>query len=493
MRSFLLSKVAIPLHLAFIAGYLACVSVKPDGIIEYLPLAWFVAGLIEITLLFPSARKGEEVYDARRRVRKSILKDPVLVLGIIGFLFILIQTLNGPRPLKYDTLSSSWQFAAAKIKDFPACIDQLKSVQGLFWNLIIVSSILVIRNGIGKKGRILLLKYLVIISSLLSLYGLITYVPAAQDAPISPFATFPTPITAGIYFCTHFCISCSLFATELGKEESDRWQKRILFISCVLNLAGTVYSLSCISLVLAAFTLLVNVIYGSIYLGNRIPSAQKLKMMATALILIGFAVFIHCIAYPNNRIHERIDKIVSMNWETEQEAIERGTLAKVATRIIKENKIHGVGTWGYADQSCFGKFIEDDEWDNLLSPDSKYSTCGNDWLQFIAEYGYFGMLLFISPFIFLVGISVYRIVMDFIPKAKRNKDPNSTSSENETIPFIERISPNTFALFWSVLLPLVVSFRYSVFRYPLVLLTWTIFLTVFSTFLPKPVSLEAKK
>ncbi len=483
MRSFLLSKVAIPLHLAFIACYFACVRIGPGSVIEYLPLAWFAAGLIEITLLFPTARKGEEVYDARHRAWISILKDPVFHVGVVGFLFLLLQTLNGPRSLVFSRETGAWEFSVARIRDFPACIDQLASVQGLFWNILVVPALLVVRNGLGKKGRQLLLKYLVLVAAMVALYGLIVYNPKATGP--RPFANFPDPISAGIYFFMHFCVACALYTNEVGMEIRDKFQCHVFFASCLLTLAGALYSLSCLSIALSAGALVLVGIYCMVYLSGRLTTAEKMRMTATGLILIGLIAFLHMVGYPQNRIHGCTDKIVSGEWTTPEEQADREVRVAVAGRIFRANVIHGVGTWGYADANCFGKYIKDNEWESLQGSEETPSLCGNDSLQSLAEYGVLGFVILAAPFLILFFESLMRIGAEFRPKGRKSAD-SSSSTEHEARPFTERIPPLAFAIFLAVGATFAVSFFFSVFRQPLILFSWAIFFAVFPTLIRKP-------
>ena len=485
MRSFLLSKVAIPLHLAFIACYLACVRIGPDSILEYLPLAWFAAGLIEIALLFPSARKGEEVYDARRRVRVSILKDPVFLTGVVAFLFLLLQTLNGPRVLVYSRASGSWVFSAARIRDFPACVNQLASVQGLFWNILIIPAVLVVRNALGRKGRLLTLKVLVMVSAFVALYGLIVYNPMAT-AP-RHFANFPDGVTAGIYFFMHFCVACALYATEVGMEIRDRFQCHALFAACLLTLAGALYSLSCLTIALAAGALVIVGIYCMVYLSSRLSTAEKMRMTATGLILIGLVAFLHVVGYPQNRIHDCTAKIFSGEWTASAEQADREVRRDVAGRMFRANLIHGVGTWGYADANCFGKYTRDDEWEALEDSNGTPALCGNDSLQALAEYGVVGFLLVAAPFLILLVESLIRLGVEFRPRGGKSSD-SSASSEHEARPFVDRLTPVALAILLAVVAAFAVSFLFSVFRQPLNLFSWAVFFSVFPTLIRKQAS-----
>lgn len=491
MRSFLLSKVAIPLHLAFVACYLVCVQFGPGSLAAYLPTVWFSAGLLEIALLFPTARKGEDARDARWRVRNSILKDPILHLGVAGFLFILFQTLNGPRTLSYSLASGAWEFSAARIRDFPSCISQLDSVQGLFWNILVVTPMLVIGNGMGRKGRVLMLKLLVSVSALLALFGLITYVPDAKRAVTRHFVVFPDAVSAGIYFFMNFCVSCALYASEVGAEIRDRAQRSTMFIASAINLAGAVYSLSslCVALSVAALVLLS--IYCAVSLSNCLSTAEKMRMAAIGAILVGLVAFLHFVAYPQNRVHDCTAKILSGEWTTDSERADRDVRASVAWRMFKASPVYGVGTWGYADSACFGRHMEDDEWDVLANPDSTPENCGNDMLQYLVEYGIVGLVLVVAPYLVLVSSSVYRLAMEFRPRRAKSED-SATSSENEARPFTERITPLAFAIFLATAVPFAVCFRFSILRQPAILFTWTAFISVFPTLIRKPDAQGAK-
>ncbi len=485
MRSFLLSKVAIPLHLAFVACYLACVQFGPESLTAYLPVAWIAAGLIEVTLLFPTARIGENATDARRRVRAALLKDPILSAGIVAFLYILLQTLNGPRSLAFDSLSGTWEFSPARLSGLPACISQSGSAQGLFWNILVIPAMLVVGNGIGKKGRLLLLKFLVAVSSMLALYGLIMGLSLGEDLQAGSFATFPDPIAAAIYFFMHFCLACALHMQEVGSEDPDRTQSHFFFAACLLNLAGAFFSLSCLGIALTFCALFLFFIYGAIYFRSRLPTADKMRMTVSGLVLIGLFAFIHFVAYPQNPLHACTEKIFSGNWETPAQKAERKVLSAVAWRMFKAHPLTGVGTWGYADSTCFAKYMEDDDWDAISDQDVTPATCGNDSLQFLAEYGCVGFPILAIPYLILLGTALGRLATEFRPKGKKANDSHS-SSENEARPFTERLSPLAFALLLSIVAPFVISFHFSIFRNPLILFSWTLFLSVFPTLIRKP-------
>ena len=151
--------------------------------------------------------------------------------------------------------------------------------------------------------------------------------------------------------------------------------------------------------------------------------------------------------------------------------------------MFKANAIHGVGTWGYADANCFGKYTQDNEWEFLQDSDATPPLCGNDSLQALAEYGVVGFLLIVAPFLILFVDSLIRLVGEFRPKG--GKPSNSSSSENESHPFTERITPVALAILIAVGATFAVSFHFSVFRQPLNLFSWAVFFSVFPTLIRK--------
>ena len=490
MRKFLPSRVVVPLHLAFIAAYLACIQWGADSICQYLPVAFLAAGLLEVTILFPSARRGEDPADARWRVCRDVLHDPVFVIGVFGFMFIALQTLNGPRQVVFDLSRGVWSFSSARIRDFPACVDQLRSAQGLFWSLLVIPAMLAVRRGLGKRGRILLLKCLVAVMSVSAIVAIATSCFAdADDAPYR-FAKFQSPISAGMFFLLGFCMADGLYAIEAGAEDPRPWPRRLLVAECIACAAGVVFSLSCLSQVILGGVFVVLLVYGAIYLARRLATAEKIRMFVGGLIMLGLAAFLHFVAYPGNQINGCFTKIATPEeWMSDEEKAEREVCATVAGRMAADNRWVGVGTWGYADSDCFGKYMEDEEWDALPDAETTPQVVDNDALQFLCEYGVIGLVLLAAPFALSVLAALWRLICEFRPRRKVS-DGTGTSSAGESRPFTDRVTPLALAVILAVAIPFAMSFHFSVFRDPRNLLTLAILTAVLPTLLPKPGSAD---
>lgn len=484
MRSFLFSKVAVPFHLAFLFAYLLCVQFSAKDIGPYLPLAFLAFGLIEVSLLFPSAFRGEQVGDARFRVKASLKRDPVFLFCVAGFLFMVFQTLNGPRSLVYNALAGAWEFSPARIRDFPAGLNQILSVQGAFWVLLVGATVAAIRS-MGKKARAHLLRYVAYVAGAAALYGLVRR--AVPDLPPAgaEFAAFPSRETAGAFFLGAFCLSAGIYIADLGDPESSKWDLRLLLASTLLTFFATVFSLSILAactLVAAALLLLV---YGTVYGHTRVKGATRLRLFIGSVILAGLCAFLHIVAYPQNPVHSMIDKVVSLEWRTEAEKAERETLESVAWRMFKANKAGGVGTWGYSLPTNFGLYVSRKEWKTLTNRDGRYSSCGKDGPMIFAEYGVVGAFLVLMPFVLLVLFSLRRLLIALFPKMTKPED-STTSTENERTPFQEVVPPVAFASAIAAAGIWFLSFNSAVFRHPAVLVLWTTALVVLHSSLPKP-------
>lgn len=494
MRFPLLSKIAIPLHLAFIFGYLACVQPGPDRIVSYLPLAFLAAGLLEVTLLFPSARKGEGVDDARGRVLHALLGDPVFHIGVVAFLFIVFQTLNGPRTLVFDKAARQWVCSPGFFRGFPACLDQMLSVQGLFWVLVTSVAVLAVRNGLGRNGRELAVDFVLGVAILAGLHGLYAYsqVPFADSAgnPLPPpasFGAFATGAEAGAFFFMTACAAFGALFTEFAAEEPSTFRIRYRFGALLTCVAATLFSLSCLSIVALLVAVVILAVYSAVYIIRESPGELSLSTLATILVLAGVVGFLHYVAYPQNRLHDCQAKIVSGPWLDEAEKAEGETLRACAWRMFKDNAVGGVGTWCYGIDAGLPRYVRDDEWETLRDPDAPHYRCGNDLAQLFAEFGALGTSLLLAPFVLIACAACAKVFLAARHGTSRKAGMRaSTAAEIDRIGVFDILPPSVLSLFVAVAGATALSFFVSVFRCQLNILTWAVFLALATAQLPKP-------
>ena len=497
MRSFLLSKIIVPLHLAIIAAFLAWVQPGPENVASYLPIAFLALGFVAMMLLFPAAREGEGVEDARYRALCSIKRDYFFVFAILAVAFVLIQTLNGPRDLIYVRARRTWEYTSGIFKGFPACLDMLLSTQGLFTILIVAPVVLAIRDCLGKKGRRLSIEFLLGVATLLGLYGLYMYAetPSTNTVgirlpPPPSFATFATRTEAGAYFLMNACAAFGYLFMAMADDDGEgegKWHIRFLFLSFLVSLVSTLFSLSCLSISVLAVALVILAAYTIVYVVKASLGELSIVTLAAIVIIGAVAGFLHFIAYPENRLHDCTDKIFKGPWQTEEEVAERTAMTDAAWQMFKDNSIGGVGTSCYGLEKGFPKYMRKENWSAVKDPDSRHWRCGNDFAQCLAERGVVGTILFLAPFVVLLVTSIVRIINLVRYGTKYKQGFKSTSaSEADRIGLYDIITPDALALFFAAGCATGLSFFVPVFGSQLNILTWAVLLAVASMSLPKP-------
>lgn len=486
MRSFLLSKIIVPLHLVAIFGYLAFARITPNNISPLLPLIFFAISLFELSILFPTAKKGEDSMAARNRTWASIKRDPLFLNGILLFLFAVVQTLNGPNRLVFDRTIKSWKYTGGSFSSLPSGLDQLLSIQGAIWALVIFVAITAVRISLGKKGRMFLLKGIISVSSILGIYGLATYAPAPIGENAAPFATFQSNTEAGVFFLMNTLCAFGLLVNEEGREHPSKYSSRFLFATLLINLASTLFTLSEISVAALMIALAVFIGIAIAYFSKVVIHGLKITSLLAVFAVVLVATFLHVVAYPNNRIHTLSAAITSGEWTTEEQKAEKATVNAASMRLFLDHKTKGVGLFGLGAETGIGHYIEDDEWETLTNPDAPRYSGGNDLIQFLGEAGIIGLIILIFPILYLFGVIIRNVILLNKYGTTLKFAARSTVTENEKITFFDIFSPITIGLLISIFTVLTLSFFTPVLHNLLNLLTWSVFLACASKLFPKP-------
>lgn len=499
MRSFLLSKIIVPLHLALVAGFLAFVQPGPENVASYLPLIFLSVGFVAVMVLFPSAKKGEDADVARSRAIDSLKHDFFFVFCWLALAFAAIQTLNGPRQLVYVRALRAWEYTPGIIRGFPACLDMLLSSQTFFMVVPVALAVLAVRNSMGKRGRRLAVEFILAVSTVLGLCGLVRYAttPALDSIgvklpPPETFATFASKTEAGVFFLMCSCAAFGLLFMEMVKdtEEDDRSGKfniRFLFVAFLVNVAAALFSLSCVSIAAMCIALLIIAAYTLIFVIVASPGELGLSTLAAIVILGAVVGFLHFVAYPDNRIHDCTEKIFEGPWRSQEEKAERSVLVGAAWKMFGDNAIGGVGPSCYGLESGYPKYLGNKDWAALKDTEVRRWRCGNDFAQLLAEYGVAGTFLLLAPFVMLAFMVLARIWMLFRYGTKYKQGMKSTTAtEADRIGVFEIMPPDALALFIGAAAATVLSFYVPVFGSQLNIYTWAVFFVVASASLPKP-------
>ncbi len=473
-----LPRLAVMLHVAFLAIYLAWAR---GGTVVglYSPMPWLALGLLEMVILFPAVRRGETDGMARIRTLRSMLRDPVLYLGVALLAFLAFQYLNSPRTLAYDVETGLWSYSPPPLPGWPFSVAPLESRQLLYWFGVAYAAILAVRHGLSKRAKLTLLRVLVLNGALLALFGIAqmasgtTRVFWHTPLAVQFFASFGYPNHAGAFFTLLFALSGGLLLHAMSDHESTRhvWW---LAVCLVLNLLGATLSLSRAGILLSWTVLIVGVCYGMSYLWPLISGAAKLRTMVFAAVSIGMAAFFFFVAYPQNPVRRELATLDS--WKTIPGVMwgsDRKILAETAWRIWKDYPWSGVGGWGF--RRYVGLYLDPSQWEDLRS--NGRANVHNDFMQFLCEHGTIGAGLMLGTIFVLLVPVFYRL--GGVMRAPPGDEPVDR-------PFLHRVSPVVLAILLGTTCTVIHSMIDLPFRSPAILVTWVICLATMPALLPKP-------
>jgi hypothetical protein len=478
---FVLSKTAVLLHLLLLVVFLASGYGRPSALGTYLPLVWLMLAAFEVLLLFPTALKGEQTDGSRERVRRKLLRDPMLYLGVAGILYFACQALNGPCSLAFNSATITWQLRPPPLPGLPSCFDRREAFQGFFWFMPAWTAILAVRHGLSRHGKARLLLAAVAVSAVLAVIGLLQYgmrpPPRLWGVPATPhqFGTFDYTGFAGAYFGMMFFVAGGLLIASMTTHASIL-RCRLLFAATLVNLIAATFTLNYGAMLFVWCGGLLGFIYACLYVFHYLTVAERLRSFVVVVVTLGALAFLHFVAYPENAVHARTKALLSGEAMSAVVRGERQVLGRAALSIFKAHPVYGAGTWGYRHE--MGRFLDDEDWSRIAPANQQPITCFNDLLQFLCELGLFGVGLLLLASALLLTPVVRRLYVLLCMTTAQSAQIEATR--------IKRVSPVAVSCLFAVCGVWVVSWFDMPFRNPLVLLTWCLLLAILPGLLPIP-------
>ncbi len=437
-------------------------------------LPWLCLGLLEIMLLLPPARRGETPQSAVKRMLGGIFLDPVTYIGIALVGFLVIQWLNGPCELVENPEAfSGWDYEPPPWKTMPFCVVREEALQVLLWFLAVVSAVIAVRHAMRPSARYFILKLFVANGALLSILGFVQALTCPgklfwyRPIPVYFFATFGYPNHAGTFFVMMTALNIGLLLRAIGNK-GRRVEIAWLALTFCLNAAGLYGSLSRAAIVMGSLIIVMGLVYGLIYLWNRI---SRVKVLATAVIVAAVAVCAAVLALvPGSPLKKEIDTIDFSHLASVYEG-DREELGQAALEIWKDHSWTGVGGWGF--RRYVALYMSEDRWEYLRT--SGRANVHNDALQFLCEHGVIGFGLMVALTLALLGHALVRL-----PLIRR--ETNSTTGQPRS--WFGSVSPCVWASFAAIAAMMVHSTIDLPFRSIANTLVWFILLACLPGFMP---------
>jgi len=474
-----LAKYVVVAHVAVLAAFLAWIHGGTR--VEYLgAVPWLSLAVLEMTLILPPPRRDETLEQARVRVWRKIVWDPLLYIGLALCVYLLFQAMNGGRTLAFDVESNVWAFLPPPVGWGPFCIDPNEARQMLYWFVPASAAVLGIRHGMNRRGKLILLRLLALNGGCLALFGIVQNLSGSHRmfwmTPMNDafFASFGYAGHAGAFFTLMFAANGGLFVHALMLE-AERRHAIWLGITLALNLMGALLSLSCIAIVCSLAMLVLGGVYAMRHAWMQVSAGVRLKacsIFAVAMLLgSGFLFF----ALPDNPVLHRLQ---TMTWTSLNGLHEGRPPLSSAWSIWKDYPWFGVGGWGY--RHYVGLYLNDVQRAQIQAG---AANVGCDPLQFLAEHGAVG-----------AGLMLGALAVLLFPIGRRLWFAHTTPVGGWTGErwLLLRISPLTVMLLAGIGVILASGLVDLPFRSPAVLVLWTIALACAPAFLPaRPAVMES--
>lgn len=147
-----LSKYGLGTHLALLAA--APLALTPFLDAEQLAsvIFWLSALAVVWLLTEPSIRAGEHLSLARRRVRGTIVRDPLFWFLLLVLVYALVRLLNSGIELRYDPEQTAWLVGESQLGGGPSSVEGM-GILPFAVALAILVVVMGIRHGIGLMAR----------------------------------------------------------------------------------------------------------------------------------------------------------------------------------------------------------------------------------------------------------------------------------------------------------------------------------------------------
>ncbi len=349
-------------------------------------LLWLSLPAAVWLLVEPSRRSGEFLHDARSRVARAVVRDPVAWILAAVTVFAAIRWANSGIGLAYDAELAQWRLREAPLPFLPGCA---KGGGFLPFATTFALTVLFVgcRHALGKKARLFFLVSATAFAALAAVVGAAAFSLGHAGAKALADCSLRTASYPGSAFGLYFL--CGI-AALVGAFEC-RWAKWLLFIAFAVT--GTLTGLyffaptPVILLYLIAGFLMLAVACG--YAGFKVHPTAPFKCLA--VLLIAAALPVMCVLYLAS---PEIDAARFAVFEGECALFDenfsrlRDVLSRIASRVWTENPWLGSGLGTFAHDVRFNAV--DADWKILQTGQA---SALNGWWHLLAERGIVGALV----------------------------------------------------------------------------------------------------
>jgi len=392
-----------------LAAHLAVLAVAPLFLYSVVPpatgavaLLWLSLVVAAWVLLEPSLRSGELLRDARRRVAKNLLIDPLTWMLLALVVAAGICAANAGVSLSYNAETASWCISEASSAVMPGSVEGC----GFFpFSALTATAVLVlgVRHSLGRAARTGFMMGSSALAGIVAVVDLILmylgYLDIDEVIRADEFGYSFVGLSYGVYFL--------LGTVALIGALENEWHSTIpLFFFCI---GGTAVGLFCFSPVymILAFALaeIVLLAYSVVFVRLTFQPTGQLKVLAGVMMFLVLAGLLVAALFPEDGLVARLEAISSLTCLPEGYREVRAALSRIAFKSWLRHLWLGTGLGSFSIDFRFAATADD--W--ALLPRGA-TAMPNGWWMLLCERGVLGFVLLVMPFGYLVYSYVLRLV-----------------------------------------------------------------------------------
>jgi hypothetical protein len=418
--------------------------------------------LVVLTLFIAPWLPGEDApLDRTAQILFGLLKDPLFYLGA-GLLVLLgLQWFNAGRELVFDVGQGAWRYTAPPYPGLPSAVTRSDAAEMLRWFFPAWCLLLAVRSRLmSVRATRVLLAALIVNASLLAFFGIVQRLAGATALywtfPLKGdfFASFGYANHAAEFFVLLLALALGWFLRELLKPlQGYTLSLRATAaagVGALLCFLGAHLSLSRGGIIMSWFCVLVAFIYAVRLAWPRLHPPARVNAIAAGLAICCLNFFIIVTPAEKAFYHHAEQPM----FRPGQEIGSRWFQSSAAMRIWREQRLFGVGGWGY--RHFMPLHIPAEKWAAIGVGDANVHC---DPVQFLCEFGAIGLAL-ITGVVIVLAVPIVHNLAQARPARMERRFRRITANPLLTLPLVGAVLILAYSL---VDLP---------FRSPAILLHW---------------------
>ena len=395
-----------------VAAHLAILAVAPLFLFPFCEertiatvLLWLAVPAQAWLLMEPSLRSGERLHDARGRMSRSLLTDPLLWAALVLVVFTGLRALNTGISLSYDAEAAKWVVNDARFPFFPASVGSTGYLP--FAGTVAMTVLLEgCRHSLGRSAR---MAFLLLSSALAGLAALIAIL-SAGSGNLSVLKMMKASLTSYSFVGSVFALDFLAGLAALVAAFERKW--RLVMPLFVLAIGGTAagafaFAPAYVSCVFAGAGILL-LAYAFLYSARALPASGEFKMLVVCGIALTLGWLAAVSLLPEEVLATRLAAYRTLEFLDERFLSLRDIVSPVAFKAWTSHIWIGSGIGSFPLDFRFGATAA-----GWAQVPGGVAMVPNGWWQLLVERGVVGALALAIPFGFLLTTYFIRMVGGF--------------------------------------------------------------------------------